>query len=594
MNTISLLAAQAWVDRLGWTLLHFLWQGTLIAVVYAAARRAARSRGPNARYLLACGALLCMAAAPIVTWMAWAPEVPLPGAGIGHAAASPTAGVAVGAFAAAIVGAPLAPEKPFLPWVVAFWFAGAVGFWVRLTGGWIVAVRLRTVLARPAPAPWQQILDQLKSRLGVAVPVRLLVSAFVPAPTVVGWLRPVVLVPLGALTGLPAAQIEALLVHELAHIRRADYLVNLLQGVVEALLFYHPAVWWVSGQIRAEREMCCDDVAVGVCGDVLTYASALAELESARLTHFRAAMAATGGTLADRIARLLGQPRATSSRPANAAALVLLAVTAMAVFAQPAARPKFEVASIRPAPDQGFQRVRPLPGRLSAVASVRILMQNAYTLQPFQIVNAPEWVASDRYEVEAKAEGNADRAQIFLMVQSLLEDRFRLKVHHETRELPVYTLVAAKGGPKLPAPKEGSCVSADASPNWAGGRIPPPGQDRPPASPCGGVMVMLEQSGARMQGGKVPMSELVRTLTLVLGRMVIDKTGYTQLFDVKLDFLPDAISSALPPPPPGASVDPNQPSIVTALQERLGLKLESAKGPVDVLVIDHVERPTAN
>src|SRR5262249_9201212 len=144
--------------------------------------------------------------------------------------------------------------------------------------------------------------------------------------------------------------------------------------------------WWVSGHIRAEREMCCDDAAVAVCGDALAYAQALAELESSRRAALRVAMAATGGSLANRIARLLGASRPESRNapaPAMAAGVVLAAVTTLAVFAQPAERPKFEVASVKPATDQGFQRVRPLPGRLSAIASVRMLMQNAYELQPF-------------------------------------------------------------------------------------------------------------------------------------------------------------------------------------------------------------------
>jgi uncharacterized protein (TIGR03435 family) len=211
-------------------------------------------------------------------------------------------------------------------------------------------------------------------------------------------------------------------------------------------------------------------------------------------------------------------------------------------------------------------------------------------------VGGPGWIESERYEIEAKAEGTADRAQLFLMLQSLLEDRFQLKIHRETRELPTYSLVATKGGPKLPAPKEGSCVTIDPGappPPPPGGRMAPPGS-APPVVPCGSINVMLEPSGARMQGGKVPMAELIRTLSMVLGRTVVDKTGYSDLFDVRLDFLPDATTSALPAPPPGAAIDPNQPTILAALQEQLGLKLESTKGPVEVLVIDHVEKPAAN
>lgn len=240
--------------------------------------------------------------------------------------------------------------------------------------------------------------------------------------------------------------------------------------------------------------------------------------------------------------------------------------------------------------------VRPLPGRLTANATVRLLMQNAYTMQPFQIVGGPEWVNSERYEIEATADGNASRAQMFLMLQSLLEDRFHLKIHRETKEIPVYALVAARSGIKLPPPKEGNCVSPtqDASPDWAGGRMAPPGQGPAPLARCGEVRVMLESGGARLQGGKVAMPELIRMLSMALGRTVVDRTAFTGLFDAKLDFMPDETTAALPPPPPDASPEFKNPSILVALQEQLGLRLESTRGPVEVIVIDQVERPSAN
>ncbi len=602
MNAIQLLSAQPWVERLGSTLLHFLWQGVLIAIVYSAARRwAARSRGPNVRYLLGCAALAIMVAAPVLTWSLLRPPAPDP---VGAAFSAPIAATSTSvrsvpaSFPAA---AYRAVPAPFLSWVVAVWLAGAVAFWLRLTGGWVLAERLRSRLVRPAPHQWQQALDRLKTRIRFSRPVRLLVSSLVEAPAVVGWLRPVVLVPVGALAGLPPEQIEALLLHELAHIRRHDYLVNFLQGVVEALLFYHPAVWWVSGHIRAERELCCDDVAVSVSGDALTYARALAGLAASRPAHLSTVMAAAGGSLSHRIARLLGQSRPAPrilSGPGIVAAAMLPAIAALALFGQPVDRPRFEVASVKPSPGRGFMMVRPLPGRLTADASVRLLMQNAYTVQPFQIAGGPDWVGSERYSIEATAGGNSGRARMFLMLQSLLEDRFHLKIHRESRELPVYALVAARNGLKLPAPKEGGCESpAPGSPSeWAGGRMPPPGQAQAPAAPCGTVRIALEMSGARMEGAKIAMPELVRTLSLALGRAVEDRTGFTGLFDVRLDFLPDQTTEALPPPPPGsaAALDSRYPSIVTALQEQLGLRLESARGPVDVIVIDHIERPTAN
>jgi uncharacterized protein (TIGR03435 family) len=603
MNAIHLLSAQPWVERLGSTLLHFLWQGVLIAAVYAAARRwTVQSSGPNVRYLLACAALAAMAAAPVLTWSLLRAPAPYPAAIAFAAPISTAASTAVRNVPASFpAGGHRAVPAPFLPWVVAVWIAGAMVFWLRLLGGWIFAERLRSRLVRPAPREWQQALDRLKTRIRVSRPVRLLVSSLVQTPAVVGWLRPVVLVPVGALAGLPLEQVEALLLHELAHIRRHDYLVNVVQSVVEALLFYHPAVWWISGHIRAERELCCDDAAVSVNGDVDTYVRALAELELARPAHLKTVMAAAGGSLAHRIGRLLGQSRPaprTLSGPGIIAAAIFLAITALAVFGQPAARPKFEVASIKPSQGRGFMMVRPLPGRLTADASLKLLMQNAYTVQPFQVAGGPDWIDSNHFEIEAKADGNAGRAQIFLMLQSLLEDRFQLKIHRETRELPVYALVAARSGLKLPPPKEGACVSPapDAVPEWAGGRMTPPGQAPPPLARCGSVSVMLDARGARMQGGKIPMPEFIRILSMVLGRTVVDKTGFTALFDVRLDFLPDEATAAMPPPPPdaaGASPD-SSPSILVALREQLGLRLESTKGPVEVIVVDHVEQPSAN
>ena len=571
------------MERLAWTLLHFLWQGAVIAAVYAPVR--AFANRPNTRYLLGCAALLAMFVAPVTTWLALA------------AAAGGPASAAAGAFRAgvtsttlgAMVIVPAQPHANFLPWIDAFWLAGVIAFSIRLAGGWVVAMRLRTRGVQTASAEWHALVR----RIGISRPVRFLLSPAVTAPMVIGWLRPVVLMPVATLAALPVEQIEALLMHELAHIRRHDYLVNLFQSVAEALLFYHPAVWWISGHVRAERESCCDDIAVSLSGDVLAYATALAELDSSRAPH--AAMAANGVTLSDRIARLLGYPRASCRRPALGAAVALVAVTAIAVFAQSGARPKFDAAVVKPSQEQRMQMVRPQPGRLTANASLKLLLQNAYSLQPFQIAGGPGWVESERYQIEATAGGNASRAQIFLMLQSLLEERFQLKVHRETRELPAYALMATKS-PKLPAPKSGNCAPPppDAPNEWAGGRMAPPGQGPSQLPRCGDIRVMLESSGARMQGGSVMMTELARTLSMVLARTVIDRTGYTAPFDIVLDFLPDQATSAMPPPPPGAAVDPNNPSIFAALQEQLGLRLESTKGPVDVLVIDHAERPAEN
>jgi uncharacterized protein (TIGR03435 family) len=604
MNAAQILATQPWVGRLGMTLLHFLWQGAIIGAIYAVARRWAAFRlNANGRYFLACAALTAMTLAPMVTWIQLRGRTP---ESVATTFAAPLSTARIEPARPISLSLPADTDRavtgPFLFWVVAFWLTGATAFSLRLLGGWILAERLRSRMVRPAPAEWRQTLERLRARISVSRPVRLLVSGRVQAPATVGWLRPIVLVPLGALAGLPAAQMEALLLHELAHIRRHDYLVHIWQSAVEAVFFYHPAVWWISGHMRAERELCCDDIAVSVTGDAVLYARALAEFDSARWIQ-PTLMAANGGSLAGRIARLLGQPspsRRPSCGPETVATLILLAIGACAlfaqsnVFAQSNARPQFEVASVKPSLSRSIQNVRPLPGRLTADASLETLIQYAYGVQPFQVVDAAGWLQPGRYEIDAKADGNTSRNQMFLMLQALLEGRFQLKIHRETRDLPVYALVAAKGGLKLPSPKEGGCIDspADAAPEWAGGRMAPPG--RAPSAPalCGSAAIALGPNGARMQGGKIAMPELVRRLSLVLDRSVIDKTGFAGLFDVQVDFVADESTPAMPPPPPGSDLP--GPSISQALRQQLGLQLESTKGPVDVIVVDHAERPSGN
>jgi uncharacterized protein (TIGR03435 family) len=604
MNAIQILSSQPSVERLGWTLVHFLWQGLLIAALYAGVRKAVkRISSPNTRYLLACAALAGMMAAPLVTFSLIRPSYAVADSAyrirdVPPAASSFTATAL--SLSVRTTASSVGPAQ-FLSWVVVIWLIGAMAFWVRLAGGWVVAARMRSMLVRPAPPEWQQVLGSLGARIGVSRPVRLLVSALVQVPTVVGWLRPVVLVPVGALSGLPAEHLEALLVHELAHIRRHDYLVNILQSVAEALLFYHPAIWWVSGHLRSERESCCDDVAVSVTGDVLTYVRALAEWESCRPAPFKTAVAANGGSLAYRIGRLLGQsrpPARTGLGPGVLAVTILLVVAAFGVFGQQTAPLAFQVASIKPNTAVGARGmgVRALPGgRLSALnAPLMMLIQNAYAVQASQVVGGPPWINSEGYDIEAKPERNTDRNRMWLMLQTLLADRFKLALHRETRELPLYTLTLTKSGLKQPPPNEGSCVTID--PNAP----PPPGTAL--GFPCGRVGVMGSPSGLlQMQGGKVPMSELVRVLAMVLGSPVVDRTEFTREFDVHLDFTPDESTMGLPgargpgdPGGPPLATDPGRPNIFAALQEQLGLKLAPAKGPVEVLVIDHVERPTAN
>jgi GWxTD domain-containing protein len=188
-----------------------------------------------------------------------------------------------------------------------------------------------------APDPWPQRLQHLSALLRVSRPVALLETCLADVPVVIGYLRPVILVPVGLLAGMPAAQVEAILLHELAHIRRRDYLVNLLQMVVEGFLFYHPAIWWISGVIRAERENCCDDLVVAASGDAQEYAAALAALEQTRWAADQAALAATGGSLVKRIRRLLYQPEGLAWAPLLSAGILTIVVAGALVAWQASA-----------------------------------------------------------------------------------------------------------------------------------------------------------------------------------------------------------------------------------------------------------------
>ena len=314
-----------WVQRLGWALLHFLWQGTAIAIAFAILRRlAGRSLSAQGRYVLACLAFTAMTVAPALTFLmvSVAPQMSPPAQNTLWSVSS-------------------SAWQRLLPGVVTLWLLGVLVFSLRLLGGWRFTARLRST-AHPAPPEWQQTVERIAACVGAGQRVRLLISSMVDVPTVIGWLRPVILVPVEFFTGLPVEHIQALLAHEIAHIRRLDYLASMLQSIAEAVLFYHPAVWWISEQIRAEREHCCDDIAVAVSGDVLTYARALAELES-RQPVCVTALAANGGSLVNRIRRLI-EPESARERgnnlpgPGAAWAMILLWIAGVGVSAVHAAQ----------------------------------------------------------------------------------------------------------------------------------------------------------------------------------------------------------------------------------------------------------------
>ncbi|MCH8006541.1 MAG: M48 family metalloprotease [Planctomycetes bacterium] len=294
LNMVMVEAAPA-AGALGWTLLHFLWQGAVIAAILAAVLSLQAKNTAHARYLTCCAGMALMMAAPLVTFLL-----------IIGAPAAPIAGLVQG-----LAGLELSPTlwqrlAAFLPTLTIVWLLGVLVTQARLMLQLSHAQHMKRHGTSPVPPHWQQTVARLCGQLVIARTVRIVESSLARVPTLIGYLQPVILLPTAVMTGLTSQQLRAVIAHELAHIRRHDYLVNLIQAFFESLLFYHPAVWWLSGRLRVEREYCCDDIAVSVGGDRLCYAQALSSLDVLRAQVPQPALASTGGSLMNRIRRLAG------------------------------------------------------------------------------------------------------------------------------------------------------------------------------------------------------------------------------------------------------------------------------------------------
>jgi beta-lactamase regulating signal transducer with metallopeptidase domain len=397
------------VQALAWTLVHFLWQGAAIGIVALALMRS--SRLPWTRYAIGVGALAAMLVAPIVTLLVQLSVSIVAEAKVSVASAfASTAGVTLPSVATDAGGA-LASGVPDIMFavIVGAWLAGVGAFGLRLAGGWLVARRVARQAVRPAAAEIQRLALAVGERLGVRRAVTVLESSLVAVPVMVGWLKPVIVLPAAALAGLTPDQLESLIAHELAHVRRHDFLVNLLQSIVEALLFYHPAVWWVSRRVRMERERCCDDVTVGVC-DRLVYAEALKEL--AAMASPRFALAATDGDLLSRIRRVLGHADPQAGRSPRwlpiviVASTVVLAVQASFVIAAPGARDQVQprevsIARLTLAPTEGIAITQAVEVPQSPATQAQVEREWAQRQQYDTEALSREWAAMlKRFQAE--------------------------------------------------------------------------------------------------------------------------------------------------------------------------------------------------
>jgi beta-lactamase regulating signal transducer with metallopeptidase domain len=305
MTDFSAWFSPAVMRLVAWALLHFLWQGLVLAAVFAGLMAIARTAAT--RYALAVSILILMVAAPIATFLFLRQSVSIvhPVATI-FRTPTPALAAAKPMPAGSMQAMPAAGISPdtFL-WLVRIWIAGVIFFSLRTAGGMLVIERLQRRKAAPVAHRVLQTCLDLQRTVGIKRAVRFCQCNGLDVPAVIGWFRPIVLLPMTVLAGLSQAQLEAVIAHELAHIKRWDYFVNLFQIAAETVLFYHPAVWWVSRRIRLERENCCDDMAVELCGNVVDYARALTYMEGGR-TAPSLVMAASGSPLAARVLRLLG------------------------------------------------------------------------------------------------------------------------------------------------------------------------------------------------------------------------------------------------------------------------------------------------
>jgi len=593
-------------------LTNHLWQSTVFGAVAGLLTLALRKNQARARYWvwLAASAKFLVPFAPLValgSHFAWRKTIVHAGATIVIERLGPKFPPVI---TASVTAAEPHPTSlvPILLW--AFWCCGCA---VVLLA-WCVRWRRTAGIVRAAePLTEGREVETLKR---LQAPIEILSSTAHIEPGVFGIRRPILLWPAGISERLVDAQLEAILAHEMSHVRRRDNLAAALHMLVEAVFWFHPLVWWIGARLVEERETACDHEVLRLRSEPEVYAQGILKVcEYCLEAPLLCVSGVSGSDLKKRIQGIMAQRMA---HDLGLARRLLLAVAGIAAIAVPigigllnapagqaqsqapaAPTPQFDVASIKPsAPDQRGMRISSSPGGTLNITNLPLkeMIMIAWSVQPFQISGGPAWIESLRYDISAKPDHKPKEDEESLMLQALLADRFQLKIHHETKELPIYALVVAnkegKLGPQLTASKEGGCTPFDPSQPPP----PPPDPGKPPTLGCGNMMMGFD----RLSAVSVQIEGLIPMLSRMLGRTVLDKTGLTGKFDISMHWTPDQSQAMqVPPggPPPGMpqpQFDPNGPSIFSALQEQLGLKLESQKGPVDIIVIDHVEKPSEN
>ena len=494
----------------------------------------------------------------------------------------------------------------------ALWIFGSTAVLVFWLMRWQRAAR---VLGKADPITDGRAFDRMR-RLDAST--RLVSSGSSIEPGVFGILRPVLYVPGGITEHLDDAQLDAIFVHELTHIHRRDNLTAALHMLVEAVFWFHPLVWWMGSKLVEERERACDEEVVRLGSDPETYAESILKICRHYLESPLACVSGVTGSdlrrrieviMASSVVSRLNFPKKSVLAIAAGAALAL--PVSIGLLNVPGIRAQtisptltFEVASVRlaPPPDGRTPARRSSgipgpgnndPGRFSARLDLLDLVLIAYDIPSYRLSEQSD-LYLERVDVEAKMPVNTTREQFNVMLQNLLADRLGLKVHWATRQIDTYALVVAKGGPKFrtaapDSPEASDDTSTNSGPDKTGPNgfpIPPPGNGRWRGATPGGKI--------GMRGHNETVSELASAIaSQTLGAPMTDATGLTGKYDYTIFWSVTATTAARR----GTQTidDPDGPSIFDAVQEQLGLKIEKRKGPVEMLVVDHVEKkPTGN
>jgi bla regulator protein blaR1 len=494
--------------------------------------------------------------------------------------------------------------------LVAVWIVGAV---ILLTA-WAVRWRRISRIARSSPPMTDgAVLEELRAlehRAGLSHPIAVVTSSSSFEPGVFGVVAPTLIWPSGLEAHLSREQVRAILAHEVVHVRRRDNLMALAHLLAQAAFWFHPMVWWIGARLVDERERACDEAVLDAGSERHSYAESI--LTTCRLfteSPLACVSGVTGADLKKRIEHIMTSDvrsrlnmwkkglLAVAGSAALAVPFVIGVVRVQPALAQGGnSNAAFDVTSVKPN-NSGSGMIRMLPaangGWQAENVPLGMLVRLAFQLQDNQIVGGPKWLFEDRFDVMGSGTAPGRDGPMFDKVKQMLADRFKLVTHVETREQSMYALVLARSDGKLGEKMTPS--TADCTPTGPNGRGR--GQGAPPAPgerPKCGVMI---GPGKLMVGGQT-MAAFATNLSRFAGGIVVDKTNLKGTYDIELTYAPDpgiSLTGRDLPPQPGAPPPPaaigDAPSLFSAVQEQLGLKLDATKGPVDVLVIDSAEKP---